>query len=79
MSIFLADCIVPPAATGLRLLTNGCQQVHNRFGKPRLTVRAQIRIQSKMFGKKMLAKVADVVVETLMNAGVKRVYGHGED
>jgi hypothetical protein len=32
-----------------------------------------------MFGKKMLAKVADVVVETLMNAGVKRVYGHGED
>lgn len=32
-----------------------------------------------MFGKKILAKVADVVVETLLKAGVKRVYGVAGD
>jgi pyruvate dehydrogenase (quinone) len=32
-----------------------------------------------MFGKKMLAKVADVVVETLVKAGVRRVYGVAGD
>src|ERR1035441_4324844 len=37
------------------------------------------RIQAKMFGKKILAKVADVLVETLLKAGVKRVYGVAGD
>jgi thiamine pyrophosphate-dependent acetolactate synthase large subunit-like protein len=32
-----------------------------------------------MFGKKMLVKVADVIVETLVRAGVKRVYGVAGD
>src|SRR5471030_3053587 len=32
-----------------------------------------------MFGKKVLSKVADVLVETLLKAGVKRVYGVAGD
>jgi pyruvate dehydrogenase (quinone) len=36
-------------------------------------------IQAKMFEKKILPKVADVVVETLQKAGVKRVYGVAGD
>ncbi|MDP9052009.1 MAG: thiamine pyrophosphate-binding protein, partial [Acidobacteriota bacterium] len=32
-----------------------------------------------MFGKKILPKVADVLVETLLRAGVKRVYGVAGD
>src|SRR5476649_966578 len=39
----------------------------------------ETRIQAKMFGKKILPKVADVLVETLLKAGVKRVYGVAGD